>query len=82
MSKALADVGAEREKQKSNEAVQAIESSNTINDFVAYVSAYVGRASTKVLRNEREGVTSRDMFVKAGALCVAAIEAIDAGTAK
>lgn len=77
MSKAIQDVAAEREKQKSNPDVQAIEASNTTNDFVAYIMAYAGRAAEKVLRNEREGVTSRDMFVKAGALCVAAIEKLD-----
>ena len=82
MSQALKDVAAERERQKGIVEVQAIEDKNSINDFVAFISAYAGRASTKVLRNEREGVTSRDMLVKAGALAVAAVEAIDRGTAK
>jgi hypothetical protein len=77
MSQAIVDITAEREKQKANPAVQAIEAQNTVNDFVAYISAYAGRAATGVLRNEREGVTSRDMLVKAGALCAAAIDKID-----
>lgn len=79
MSKAFDDIWNERERQKTPAGilVQAIEASNTTNDFVAYITAYAGRAADKVLRNEREGVNSRDMLVKAGALCVAAVEAID-----
>lgn len=77
MNKAFNDIQAERERQKTLKDVQAIEASNTTNDFVAYITAYAGRAADKVLRNEREGVNSRDMLVKAGALCVAAVEAID-----
>lgn len=77
MSKAFDDIWNERERQKTLADVQAIEASNTTNDFVAYITAYAGRAADKVLRNEREGVNSRDMLVKAGALCVAAVEAID-----
>ena len=73
----LKDVQTERENQKANTAVQAIEASNTTNDFVAYITAYAGRAAQNVLRNEREGVRSRDMLVKTAALAVAAIEAID-----
>lgn len=77
MSQAVKDVVAERERQKSLEVVQTTEPTNTTNDFVAYITAYAGRAAEKVARNEREGVSSRDMFVKVGALAVAAIEKLD-----
>lgn len=78
MSNALSDIRAERERQKTIPAVAELDKTNTVNDFVAYISAYAGRAADKVLRNEKEGVTSRDMFVKVGAIAVAAIEKLDA----
>lgn len=78
MSQALEDIRAEREKQKANTTLSDLDKTNTVNDFVAYITAYAGRASDKVRRNEKEGVNSRDMFVKAGALAVAAIETLDA----
>lgn len=81
MNPVVAEVAAERERQKSLETAK-LDQTNTINDYVAYVSAYAGRASTKVNRNIRESVTPRDMFIKAAALAVAAVEAIDAGVAK
>jgi len=52
---------------------------NSKNDWVAYVSAYTGRAAAKCARNEREGQEFRANMVKAAALCVAAIEAHDKG---
>ena len=48
-------------------------------DWIAYVSAYIGRASRKVLRNDVENQQFRENMVKAAALCVAAIEAYDKG---
>jgi hypothetical protein len=53
--------------------------SNSRNDWIAYVTAYIGRAAAKVSRNEREKCDYRDNLVKAGALIVAAIEAHDKG---
>ncbi len=50
---------------------------NTKNDWIAYICAYVGRAADKVFRNEREGQTFRENIVKVAALCVAALEAHD-----
>lgn len=52
---------------------------NSRNDWIAYVNAYIGRASEKVSRNEREGQQFRENMIKAAALCVAAIEAHDKG---
>jgi hypothetical protein len=53
--------------------------SNTKNDWIAYINAYIGRAAAKVERNEREGCEFRKNMVKAAALAVAAIEAYDKG---
>jgi hypothetical protein len=73
---ALEAIQTERERQKAI-GMSKFDETNTVNDYVAYITAYAGRASEKVLRNEKEGVNSRDMLVKAGALCVAAIESLD-----
>lgn len=51
---------------------------NTKNDWVAYITAYAGRA-TDCHRNETEEQPFRDNLVKAAALCLAAIEAHDKG---
>lgn len=52
---------------------------NTINDFIAYATAYTGRAVDGCFRNIREGyneTTQREMLVKAAGLLVrAAMEA-------
>lgn len=52
----------------------------TRNDWVAFICAYAGRASAKVLRNIREGQTFRENMIKVAALAVAAIEAYDKRT--
>lgn len=82
MSKAFDDVVAERARQlelKHGGDTDSFDKSNSKNDWIAYVTAYAGRASDKVARNEREGQSFRDNMVKAAALCIAAIEAYDAG---
>jgi len=48
---------------------------NSQNNWIAYINAYIGRAAQKVTRNERDGQTFRNNMIKAGALCVAALEA-------
>jgi hypothetical protein len=53
--------------------------SNSKNDWIAYINAYIGRAADKVFRNEKENQEFRINMIKAGALCVAAIEANDKG---
>ena len=55
----------------------AFDKQNSQNDWVAYISAYVGRAAEKCLQNEREGETFRRNMVKVAALAVAAIEDYD-----
>ena len=53
--------------------------SNSRNDWIAYVNAYIGRAADKCFRNQKEDQCFRTNMVKAAALCVAAIEAHDKG---
>ena len=55
----------------------AFDQKNLRNDWVAYVVAYLGRASHKVFRNQREKCDYRENLIKAGALIVAAIRAHD-----
>jgi hypothetical protein len=52
---------------------------NTQNDWVATMSAYIGRAADKVYRNQREGQTFRENMKKAIAVAVSAIRAHDKG---
>jgi hypothetical protein len=52
---------------------------NSRNDWIAYAIAYLGRASQKVFRNERELCDYRGNMVKAAAIIVAALEAHDQG---
>lgn len=47
---------------------------NTRNDWIAYVTAYIGRAAEKCFRNEKENQDFVVNMTKAAALCVAAIE--------
>lgn len=49
MNRALTDVISERNKQKENK--EDFDKQNTANDWVAYISAYGGRAASKCLRN-------------------------------
>lgn len=58
---------------------ESFDAANNRNDWVAYVSAYVGRAADKCLRNEREDCDFRENMVKTAALAIAAIRAHDAG---
>lgn len=77
MSKAVESIVAERNAQKQDPKLVEFDKTNTVNDYIAYVTAYLGRAADKVLRNEKEGHDQRKMLVKAGALVVAAINKID-----
>jgi hypothetical protein len=80
--KALEDISNERDAQLSKAIgsdTEIFDKSNSRNDWVAYITAYVGRASDKCARNERECCQFRENLVKAAALCVAAIEANDKG---
>ncbi|MAT51427.1 MAG: hypothetical protein CMK32_09625 [Porticoccaceae bacterium] len=60
-----------------------------MNDWVAYITAYAGRAAEKVYRNQRESELNgkdscdkkrfRENMVKVAALALAAIEAHENG---
>jgi hypothetical protein len=52
---------------------------NTQNDWVAYITAYAGRSSARVARNERESCEFRANMVKVAALAILAINAYDKG---
>ena len=76
------DICAERERQielSHGGDTNEFDKTNTKNDWIAYVNAYIGRAADRVLRNEREGQNFRANMVKAGALVLAALEAHDNG---
>ena len=82
MSNVLEDIKKEREKQiqlAHGGNTETFDKTNSKNDWIAYVNAYIGRAAEKVFRNEREQQTFRDNMIKAGALIVAALEAYDKG---
>lgn len=82
MMSALQSIQTERARQtamKHGGDTDLFDTTNSQNDWVAYISSYAGRASQKVARNEREGQTFRENMVKVGALAIAAIEAHDKG---
>ena len=77
---AFGDVMKERDRQVKlahGGDTNAFDKTNTRNDWVAYITAYTGRATNKCLRNERENCGFRENMVKVAALAVAAIEACD-----
>lgn len=43
---------------------------NSVNDFIAYTIAYLGRATEQLPRNETDGINTRDMLKKAAGLVV------------
>jgi hypothetical protein len=61
------------------DTTQSFDETNTQNDWVAYISAYSGRAAAKCFRNAREECDFRENMVKTAALAVAAIRAHDKG---
>jgi hypothetical protein len=78
----LLEIGTERDRQKTlahGGDTEEFDRGNSQNDWVAYITAYAGRASEKVARNEKHGEDFRKNMVKVGALAVAAIEAYDKG---
>lgn len=63
--------------REENPDFRAVDDLSTLNDFIAYTTAYLGRAAEKVHRNHRDGYTKaqrRDMLVKAAGLCIRAAE--------
>ena len=80
-SQVLREVHAERERQWQLDYgvdIEEFDRNCSRNDWVAFVSTYIGRASN-AFRNQREGQDFRENMIKAAALCVAAIEAYDKG---
>lgn len=77
----LAEIDDERQRQirlKHGGDTNKFDEENSLNDFVAYISAYAGRAAQKVARNERDGQRFRVNMIKVAALAMAAVEAYDA----
>lgn len=72
----LAEVLSERERQI-NIGNGNADQDWSVNDWVAYITAYAGRAAQNVIRNEREGNDSRQRLIQVAALAVAAVEALD-----
>jgi hypothetical protein len=63
--------------REENPDFREVDDASSLNDFIAYAIAYLGRASTKMHRNHRDGYTAenrRDMLVKAAGLCLRAAE--------
>lgn len=52
---------------------EGFDESNSRNDWIAYVIAYLGRASQKVFRNEKEEQDYRENLVKAAGLIISAL---------
>ena len=80
--KAWNDVLAERERQiklAHGGNTEEFDKTNSCNDWVAYINAYLGRAANRVSKNQREGQDFRTNMVKVAALALAAIEAHDKG---
>ena len=74
----LQEVAEERERQIDlalEGDTDAFDLDNTQNDWIAFITAYAGRAAEKCYRNHREGLDFRVMMIKVAALAVAAIEA-------
>jgi len=56
---------------------ELFDKSNSQNDWVAYIIAYLGRASAKCSRNKKEGQTFRLNMIKVAALALAALESYE-----
>lgn len=83
MDKIFEQIKQERERQiMEKDFDTTFDSWNSVNDWVAYSVAYLGRV-TDCYRNQREGFDSTEekqkMLLKAAALIVAAIESLDRG---
>jgi hypothetical protein len=75
-AKVIADIVAAREAANAGgNGARDLEWSQ--NDWLAFVNAYLGRASQGVYRNEKEKQSYRDNLVKAGGLIVSALVAYD-----
>ena len=68
----LNDIRVERAYQDKKWGTE-FDDKNTANDWVAYITSYLGKAVTMPW----DGDTYRTMLIKTAALCVAALEALD-----
>ena len=76
----LDEIHDERERQielKHGGDTDAFDAYNSVNDWVAYITAYAGRAAAKAKINSSEPHNFRTYMIKVAALAVAAIEAYD-----
>jgi len=69
----------ERFRQDTLVGIEVLDQTNSVNDYVAYATAYLGRAADKCARNQREGQNMRASFIKTAALCIAAVESLENG---
>ena len=74
--KSIDDIIAEVNSSAHQAQKDACDSTNTPNDWVAYITAYAGRATSCSKNNGEE---FRQMMIKTAAICVSAINAYDNG---
>jgi len=75
---AIVSIISERQRQeelKLGGDTEKFDATNTQNDWIAYINTYLGRATQKVASNEIRGEKFEENMIKAGALCLAALEA-------
>jgi hypothetical protein len=73
------EISVERERQRSLKwggNTDKFDAENSMNDWVAYITTYAGRA-TNAMRNLKDSCEFRPNMIKVAALAVAAIEAYD-----
>lgn len=72
--KAFEEIKSEIKNRKQADRISTIHKSNSRNDNISVAIAYLGRASENVLRNDAEGLDSREMLIKAAAVICEEIE--------
>jgi hypothetical protein len=78
VKKIIEEIGAERERQRILWP-EKFDRKNTANDWAAYIARYVLEGAYDGSRDAYTRERFREYLVKAATLCVAAIEALDAG---
>ena len=78
LSKVVEKVLGELTREKDFDSDE-FDKSNSKNDWVAYISAYSGRAADKVFRNEREECDFDENMTKVAALAISALVASEKG---
>lgn len=75
----ISEIKAERENQK-NKFSNTFDESNSINDWVCYIIAYLGRVTTaqrNAKENYLESNTQKSMLIKAAALIITTLENLE-----